>query len=200
MPKKPLAKIVLIGYRGSGKSTVGRRLAERLSLPFIDTDTLIEEKTGITIKEMVEKKGWPYFRAVEKEVIRGLAGDKTMVVAAGGGAVLDPENQARLKENGLVFYLAADEATLSGRIAKDARTGDQRPSLTGEMVTAEIRTVLKTREPIYRKVADYMINTVGRTVNDIVEEIIGIVMAKFENRSTKSEIISNDRNEKFKTN
>ncbi|MDI6790163.1 MAG: shikimate kinase, partial [Thermodesulfobacteriota bacterium] len=90
MPKKPLAKIVLIGYRGSGKSTVGRRLAERLSLPFIDTDTLIEEKAGITIKEMVEKKGWAYFRAVEKDVIRGLPGDKTMVVAAGGGAILDP--------------------------------------------------------------------------------------------------------------
>ena len=177
MPKKPLAKIVLIGYRGSGKTTVGRRLAERLSVLFTDTDILIEEKAGITIKEMVEKKGWAYFRAVEKDVIRGLAGDKAMVVAAGGGAVLDPENQARLREDSLVFYLAADEATLAGRIAKDTRTGDQRPSLTGETITAEIRAVLEEREPVYRKAADYVINTEGRTVDDIAEEIIKIAVS-----------------------
>lgn len=175
MPKKPLAKIVLIGYRGSGKSTVGRRLAERLSLPLIDTDTLIEDRVGITIKEIVEKKGWAYFRAVEKDVIRGLAGDKAMVVAVGGGAVLDPGNQVRLREDNLVFYLAADETTLARRIAKDARTDDQRPSLTGETVTAEIRMVLEKREPIYRKVADYVINTEGRTVDDIVAELTGII-------------------------
>lgn len=146
-----------------------------MSVPFIDTDTLIEEKAGITIKEMVEKKGWAYFRAVEKDVIRGLAGDKAMVVAAGGGAVLDPENQARLREDSLVFYLAADEATLAGRIAKDTRTDDQRPSLTGETVTAEIRAVLEEREPVYRKVADYVINTEGRTVDDIVAEVTSII-------------------------
>lgn len=150
-----------------------------MSLPFIDTDTLIEEKAGITIKEMVEKKGWAYFRAVEKGVIRGLAGDKAMVVAAGGGAVLDPENHACLREDSLVFYLAADEATLAGRIAKDTRTDDQRPSLTGETVTAEIRAVLEEREPVYRKAADYVINTEGRTADDIVEKIIGII----ENRN-----------------
>ncbi len=173
MLKKP-GRIILIGYRGSGKSTVGQMLAERLLVPFIDTDIVIEQKAGISIKEMVARKGWPYFRVTEKEVIQGLAQDKNMVVAVGGGAILDPENQSSLKENGVIFYLAASEVTLATRMAKDAKTDAQRPSLSGEEVTAEIGTVLKERETVYREVADYVIDTENRTVYDIVKEIIGI--------------------------
>lgn len=175
MFKKPSVRIVLIGYRGSGKSAVGQMLAERLALPLIDTDVLIEEKVGMTIKEIVERKGWPYFRAIEKDVVRNLASDKGMIVAVGGGAILDLENQMYLKEKSLVFYLAADEATLARRIARDTKTIARRPSLTGERVTAEIRTVLKEREPLYRKVADYVIDTEGLTLSDVVEKITGII-------------------------
>lgn len=150
-------------------------------MPFIDTDTLVEEKAGTTIKEMVEKKGWSYFRAMEKEVIRGLARDQAMVVAVGGGAILDPENQRGLKQNSLIIYLAADEATLAGRIAKDARTDDQRPSLTGREATVEIGTVLKEREPIYRKVADYVIDTETGNLQDVVQKISALVKTKKTN-------------------
>lgn len=177
MSKTSLARVVLIGYRGSGKSTVGRMLAERLGLAFVDTDTRIEERSGLSIKEMVEKKGWPYFRTAEKEVIRSLAREEGMVMAVGGGAILDAENRESLKQNSLVFYLAADPATLALRISQDTKTEAQRPSLTGREVMAEIGMVLEEREPLYRKVAHYVVDTEDRTVDEVVQEIIGIMEA-----------------------
>ncbi|MFH1146179.1 MAG: shikimate kinase, partial [Pseudomonadota bacterium] len=165
-PKKSYPRIVLIGYRGSGKSSVGRILSECLTLHFIDTDSLIENRAGIPIKEMVQRGGWPCFRQVEKEVIRILA-DRDLVVAVGGGAVLDSENRELLRTNSLVFYLAADETTLAKRIATDIKTESQRPSLTGQDITAEIGSVLKEREPIYRGMADHVIDTANRSIDDV---------------------------------
>lgn len=173
-PKQPYPRIVLIGYRGSGKSSVGRRLAQVLSLEYIDTDCLIETVAGITIKEMVELSGWPHFRQVEKEAIRSLA-HCNLVVAAGGGAVLDSENREVLKKNSLVFYLAADEKTLAERIMQDNKTEDQRPSLTGQSITAEIGAVLKEREAIYRGIADYVIDTANRSIDDVASEIRNVL-------------------------
>ncbi len=167
----------MIGYRGSGKSTIGRRLAEQFSLDFVDTDCLIEERAGATIQEMVKTRGWPYFRALEKEVIRDLAASHSAVVAAGGGAILDPDNQASLKRGSLVIYLTASETVLAARIAGDGKTEGQRPSLTGDSVTAEISAVLRERDPLYRKVADHSLSTSRKSIDEVVAEIAEIIRA-----------------------
>lgn len=180
MNSRHILRIVLIGYRCSGKTTVGRMLAERLGRRLIDTDPLIEKKAGCSIKEMVGSKGWMYFRELEKSVVRELTKAKSIVIAVGGGAVLDPENQVNLKADSLVFYLAADESTLARRMAGDAITDTQRPSLTGQSVTTEIAAVLKEREAIYRKAADYVIETANKDVEHIVAEILAIINKRTE--------------------
>ena len=163
--------IVLIGYRGSGKSAVGRRLAERLRMPFYDTDDLVKIKTGRSIRAIVEERGWPYFRRIECEVIEELAALQDGVIATGGGAVLEEGNCRILKRRGLVIWLAADVATMVHRMREDVRDEEQRPPLSRDNMLREAEEVLGQRTPIYRRLADSCVDTAGKNIDEIVDEV-----------------------------
>jgi shikimate dehydrogenase len=117
-----MKRIVLIGFRGSGKTSVGRKLAETLSLPFIDTDTLIEEQTGMTITDIFASEGEREFRRYERNVVISLPVEEC-VISTGGGVVLDWENVRHLRKDSMVFYLEAPELVILERI-----TGSDRPA------------------------------------------------------------------------
>lgn len=168
-----MEKVFLIGYRCTGKTSVGRRLAERIGMPFFDTDELVMERTGCSIGDIVSRRGWPYFRTVEKEVVRSLAEmEGPGVVALGGGTVVDGENVKALRGKGFFVWLYADVDTIVYRLINDERTTATRPSLTGEDVYAETRRVMNMREVIYRAIMDMKIDTTGKDLDNVVEEII----------------------------
>jgi shikimate kinase len=164
--------IVLIGYRGTGKTVVGRALSERLGRAFFDGDVYIEKKAGRTIKDMVATEGWPFFRAREKEAIRDLSAMKDCVIATGGGAVMDSDNVACLGENGAFVLLKANIDTMIERIQADEATSEQRPNLLGGDIYEETETVLRQRMPVYEEVADISVDTSHLTIDEVVEKIV----------------------------
>jgi shikimate kinase len=163
--------IVLIGYRCTGKTSVGRRLAALMNTPFYDTDELIQEEMGTTIRSIVESDGWPAFRAAEKRMIAALAVRDGCVIALGGGAVLDPDNIHALKKTGRLIWLTADEETILKRLALDAVRTTQRPPLRAGDGAAEVSHVLRERTPIYAAAADLTIDTTGGSPDGIVNSI-----------------------------
>ena len=172
MGKEGLRGIRLIGYRCTGKSTVGRRLAENLGWPFYDTDRMIVERIHRTIKAWVEEKGWPAFRLEEKEVIQTIPGNRPAVVALGGGAVLDRENRERIREGGRVVWLTADLDTIMERMGRDPQNDDNRPSLSPKGRREEIEEILMQRIPLYRQTADVTVDTRGKSIEAVVSEIL----------------------------
>jgi len=164
--------IVLMGYRGCGKTTVGRIVAAKLQRPFFDTDAMIQERLGKTIREIVADGGWEAFRALERSAVGELAGREGCIIALGGGAVLDEQNVKELKRNGFFLWLTADAATIAGRLRNDRVSNAQRPSLSGMDSGAEIGILLREREPVYRLVADRVIDTTGRLADEVAAEIM----------------------------
>jgi shikimate kinase len=167
--------IVLIGYRGAGKSTVGRKLAALTEKEFVDTDDLLEERQGAGISEIVESQGWEYFRAMEKRIIEEITGRDNLVIAAGGGAVLDPGNVSSLKKNGLVIWLKADREVLYKRMNLDPRTKASRPTLTGKGALEELEDIIAYREPFYKEAADIQFDTADLGVEEVAESIVPII-------------------------
>ncbi len=163
--------IIFTGYRCTGKTSAGRRLAKLLGCAFFDADDLIINLTGRSIEQIVAEKGWPAFREVERAVILELSAKDNCVIAPGGGAVLDERNVQALKKNGLFIWLVADTATIAARLRKDQVGGAPRPSLSGKPVEIEVQEILAQREPIYRRIADLRIDTTTRTVEEVVETI-----------------------------
>ncbi len=166
-----MPRIILIGYRATGKSTVGRLLAERLGLPFLDLDQYLVQKMGQSIKEVVAEKGWAYFRAREKEALLEMAGRGPIVLACGGGAVLHEEEFGFLKKGALVVWLSAQPETIAKRLSRDSSTKENRPSLTGKDVLEEVREVLTSRLPLYQKFADLVIETDQQSPEEVVKTI-----------------------------
>jgi shikimate kinase len=160
--------IILIGMRGSGKSTIGRLLASVLKMDFVDLDQEIAHHAGQTITEIVASGGWPAFRKLESEAARGVTKRDSMVLATGGGIVEREANVRALAASGSLVWLCADADTLYARIAAEAG----RPPLTDSDPATEIRTVLANREPLYAAAADLRIETGGRAAPEIVKEII----------------------------
>jgi shikimate kinase len=161
--------VVLIGYRGTGKSTVGSIVAARLGRILVSTDAEIVKSAGQSIPEIVEQNGWEYFRDLEAKVCQELAGQNGLVIDTGGGAVLRSRNVAVLKETGKLFWLTASVSTIRERISQDS----QRPSLTGvKSFLDEIQDVLRERTPKYQAAADYIIETDGKPVAQVAEEIL----------------------------
>ncbi|MBI4359569.1 MAG: shikimate kinase [Candidatus Jacksonbacteria bacterium] len=159
--------IILTGYRGSGKTTIGKALAKRLKREFIDTDDLIEEKERMKIKDIFDKRGWQYFRKVEKLVIQELAKRDNAVIAVGGGAFMYKENLC-LEENARVVLLIAPLEVISERIKSDPN----RPPLTeGQSSIEEIRDVWGRRKERYYSLADAVVDTGDGDVKRAVEEI-----------------------------
>lgn len=158
--------IVLIGYRGTGKSTVGKLLAVRLGRQFVSTDEEIVKRAKRTIPEIVAQEGWEYFRDLESEICRELAGRDHLVIDTGGGAILRAQNVEALKKNGTLFWLTASVETITKRIGRD----NQRPSLTGsKSFVDEIQDVLRERTPKYQAASDHVITTDDRSIKQLVE-------------------------------
>lgn len=163
--------IVLIGYRGTGKSAVGRVLSERLKMKVISADEEIVRRAGKRIPDIVAEKGWDHFRDLESEVIADLAAQDNIIIDAGGGVIVRPINIERLRKNGLIVWLTAEVKTIAARIGGDT----ERPSLTGgKSFIEEIEDVLKVRIPLYRDAAHHVIATDGRKLDDIATEIISL--------------------------
>jgi|SRR5579884_3752102 len=161
--------IVLIGYRGTGKSTVAKVLAARLGREAVSTDALVVKRANLSIPEIVQQHGWEYFRDLESQVCKDLSGKDGLVIDTGGGAVLRPENVAALKVNGRLFWLTADVRTIQARIGRDR----QRPSLTGtKSFIEEIAEVLAERRPTYEAAADHTVATDSLSVPAVAEAIL----------------------------
>lgn len=164
--------ITLIGYRGTGKSCVAQLLAERLELTAIDADDVIEERAGRSIREIFAEQGEPGFRALERNVMAELLRRDRIVIAAGGGAVLNEVTRREMAAAGPVIWLQASPATIAQRMRDDASTRDRRPALTAADPLQEIVTLLAVREPLYRETASAVVVTDDRTVDSIAGEII----------------------------
>ena len=161
--------IVLIGYRGTGKSTVGKAVAVRLGRQLISTDKEIVRRTGSSIPDIVATHGWDYFRDVETAVCGELAGRDNLVIDTGGGAILRQQNTDVFKRNGWLVWLTASVDTIAARIGGDT----QRPSLTGtKSPVEEIRDVLNERVPKYQAAADLTLATDGRSIDELATTIL----------------------------
>ncbi len=163
--------IVLIGYRGTGKSVVGELLALQLDMPLMDMDAQIVKKARMPIPEIVEKLGWPGFRDIESEVARELAGLDNIIIDTGGGIIERSENIEALKINSRIFWLKTSVDAIVSRIQEDT----QRPALTaGKTFTQEVAEVLEQRIPKYKSAAQYEIDTDPLTPDQVAEKIIQI--------------------------
>jgi shikimate kinase len=161
-------KVVLTGFMGTGKSVVGRRLAERLALPFVDLDDAIEAAASMAIPEIFASEGESGFRRRERELIAGLANRGSCVVATGGGALLDPENLRNLRTGGaMLVCLVAEPAVILQRLGGDVR----RPLLQSPDRLARIRELLEQRAAAYAQ-ADLSIDTSGADIEEIVDRIV----------------------------
>jgi len=163
--------IFLIGYRGSGKTTVVELLAKRLGWKWVDADPLLEARAGRSIREIFAAEGEAAFRDQEALLLEELCGYGQHVIATGGGVILRPGNREKLKATGFVVWLTADPKVLWERINQDATTGQRRPNLTVGGL-AEIEDLLRQREPFYRECANLIVDTAGRTPEQIVEMIL----------------------------
>ena len=155
----PAPNLVLVGPMGAGKTSIGRRLAERFGLQFVDADHHIELCTGATITAIFEHVGESGFRERERGVLSGLLAGEGQLVATGGGAVLDAENRRRMRERGFVVYLSAGLDAQMKRLARD-RT---RPLLQRADREQVLRDLAQARDPLYREVADLTMDTDGLT-------------------------------------
>lgn len=161
--------VVLIGYRGTGKSSVGKILAARLGRTLLSTDAEVVKLAGQTIPAMVEQHGWEYFRDLESKVCQELADQNGLIIDTGGGAILRSQNVEVLKQTGKLFWLTASVETIAKRIGSDT----QRPSLTGtKSFLDEIQDVLQDRLPKYQAAGDYVIETDGRSLSQVADEIL----------------------------
>jgi shikimate kinase len=161
--------IVLIGYRGTGKSVVGEILSRRLNMTYVSMDAKIVDNAQMTVPEIVEKYGWPGFRDRETAVARDLSGQDNRVIDTGGGVIERPENMEMLKKNARVFWLKASVTTIVSRIQADT----QRPALVaGKTFTEEVAEVLERRIPKYKTAARHEINTDDLTPEAVADKII----------------------------
>jgi len=165
--------VILIGFRGSGKTTVGRALSERLAMEFIDCDDWIERQAGTTIREIFEKHGETHFRTIESQALTELAKLDGKVIATGGGAALKYQNMQIFKrQDSRIFFLEVGADAAFARIQGDATTRARRPALTEKDPYTEVKEQIDFRRPYYLKGADVTIATDGRGVEEIVKEIL----------------------------
>lgn len=167
---KSSSNIFLIGPMGTGKSTVGKKLAKKSSQQFYDCDHEIEDRTGASINLIFEIEGEEGFRKRETRLLDELTSMSNIVLATGGGAVLDKENRTLLSARGLVVYLKSDINQLLKRTSRDVK----RPLLQNAEPEAVLRELLEIRGPLYEEVADLVIDTAELSINDIIAQIMSV--------------------------
>ncbi len=163
--------IVLVGFMGSGKTTVGKRLSMAVRREFIDMDDFIEKREGMTINEIFAQKGEPYFRSLEKELCTRFAAGGGKVIATGGGVIKDPENVRNLKKGGIIFYLKSTPE----KIADNLKNDNSRPLLAVEDKAAKIAELMREREEYYNACKDVEIDVSQKEIEQTVGEILEYV-------------------------
>jgi len=167
--------LILIGYRGTGKTTVGRLAARMLDYSLVETDAEIVRQAGISIPEIVKQNSWDYFRDLESRVVTEVCRRDRTIIDCGGGVVTRQENVRHLKKSGIIFLLTAEVEDIIRRISSSS----QRPSLTGDKsFTAEVEEVLKERKPLYRAAADFIIDTSQESPHTAAKMIAAILRQK----------------------
>jgi shikimate kinase len=164
-------RIILIGYRGTGKSTLGRLLAAELQWPFFDADEELEQSAGKCIAEIFRDSGEQVFRDLEEQVLGPLLQRSPLVLATGGGAILRESNRARLRQSGFVVWLQASAEELWERLQLDPLTGTRRPNLS-QGGLAEVQELLAKREPFYQQTASFRLSTSGRSPEELASCIL----------------------------
>ncbi|MFZ7125738.1 MAG: shikimate kinase [Desulfobacterales bacterium] len=165
--------IYLVGFRCTGKTTVGKLLSQAMGWLFVDTDEHIVKAEGRSIAKIVKEDGWAAFRGMELRLLESLARREDVVVSTGGGIVLDPENIRLMKGSGRTVWLKASPRETCRRMMSDPATAPQRPALTTEGPLAEIEKVLKSRGPLYRSACDLEIDTDEEDPAGVVRKIMG---------------------------
>lgn len=165
---KPAENIYLVGLMGAGKTTVGKQLAKQTGKAFFDSDQEIKQRTGVSISHIFEVEGESGFRARESSVLKELTQLSNIVLATGGGAVLSEENRALLKHNGTVIYLRASIDDLWARTRHDKN----RPLLQTENPHARLSELFTLRDPLYKEVADFVIDTSRQSVSSLAHHIL----------------------------
>ncbi|HVM95880.1 MAG TPA: shikimate kinase [Candidatus Acidoferrales bacterium] len=166
--------LVLIGYRGTGKSTVARLLAEKLAMDVVSLDQEIVRDSGQSIPEIVAQHGWPYFRDLEAKIAKRFSERDSIIIDTGGGVILRPENVENLRRNGKLFWLRASIPVIVARI----EGGSERPALTaGKSFTEEVEEVLRERTPLYTAAADHQVDTDSATPAQLADQIVRLFRA-----------------------
>ena len=167
-----MSRIFLIGYRGTGKSTVGQHLAALLDWQFVDSDGHLEVEQGRSIREIFATQGEPVFRDLESAVLVELAQREHCVIATGGGIILRSENRAVLKQSGFVAWLDGEPATIWNRLQADPTTADRRPNLTATGGLTEVMNIMQARQPLYAETASAMFPTEGHSPETVAVAIL----------------------------
>ncbi|MEN6347971.1 MAG: shikimate kinase [Syntrophomonas sp.] len=173
--------IVLIGFMGTGKSSVGLKVAEKLKMSFVDMDREIEKVTGLSISNLFRRYGEIRFRSEEKLMARRLSQQKNLVIATGGGVVLDEENIQLLRESGLLICLEASPVDILARVN---RKKGSRPLLKKNTTVEDIEEMLRAREPLY-SCTNYRVSTTDKDLYSVVNEILKIVKQAYPNQEIK---------------
>ena len=168
--------IYLIGYRGSGKTSVGKMLARLLNRPFLDMDAEAVQAAGASIQDMVAHHGWDAFRRLESNIVKQMALRSGHIVATGGGVILDADNIRRMKSSGRVIWLRIKPETARNRISQDPATPGQRPGLTTAGCMVEIASVMQHRAPLYEQAADMMVDADDADIETICRYILSIIV------------------------
>jgi len=159
--------IYLIGYRATGKTSVGKLLASILERPFVDTDMVLAARVGMTVAEFVRKNGWESFRDMERRIVKQVCTADGQVVATGGGVVLSTQNVRLMKSGGALIWLKASPEIIRTRLLQDQLSEQTRPALTSKGLIEEIETMLAVRNPYYHRAQDLCIETDRLSITEI---------------------------------
>jgi shikimate kinase len=174
--------LFLIGYRCTGKTTVGKVIAATIDWDFVDADILLVKHYGKSIKDIIDTDGWEIFRHMEQAILMQICAADRQVVATGGGVVLDPENIRLMKESGRIFWLGASVQTIRKRMSEDETSGDFRPALTDRGPIEEIEEMLLKRNPYYQDACDFFVSTDGIAVAEITNKIMDTLNMNVSNK------------------
>ena len=168
---KEFKRIVLIGFRGTGKTTIAKQLAEMLGWPRISSDEMIEQKIGMVISDFVAKEGWPAFRKVETAVIQQISTEEQAVIDCGGGVIENPRNMAALSNQALIVWVDAGLEDIFDRLNQSGN----RPLLTQGDLRQDIQTNYERRKPLYQRHSGFYVNTSKANALEVCREIVKLV-------------------------
>lgn len=171
-----MQSILLTGFRATGKSLIGRLLAERLGYRFVDTDHELCRRTKQSVEEIVAERGWQGFRMLERALLQEMAGQQKIVLAVGGGAIEHEDIWQLLRAHYFIIWLQADKKTILSRMAADDKTSTQRPALTSQNLEDEIEEILARRSPLYASGSDMAVDTATGTPKQLLEQILSTLV------------------------